>query len=256
MADLRSRLPRAAGGVVIRDGEALLLLKRRPMEVRLPKGRIEPGETATEAAVREVAEETGYAGRVVADLGTRRVQIRRGATAVTREETFFLMRLASPRPVPRAPAEVAKFLAVWMPVGEAERALTFDSEREVFRAAQEALAEAAPLAPPVVRRLSETAPVRCPCGDAYRILTAADSPGASVHIVRIDADARPHSHRILTEYYVVLEGEGHVELDSAREPVSPGTVVMIPPGVRHRAVGPLKILNLVVPAFRPDDEVV
>lgn len=72
--------------------------------------------------------------------------------------------------------------------------------------------------------------------------------------MEIAADARAHYHTGRTEYYVVLEGEGAVELDGVRELVSPGTVVMIPPGIRHRALGVLKILNVVVPAFDPADE--
>ncbi|MFO0845247.1 MAG: hypothetical protein U0797_23170 [Gemmataceae bacterium] len=37
-------------------------------------------------------------------------------------------------------------------------------------------------------------------------------------------------------------------------PVRPGSAVMIPPGVRHRAVGRMKILNVVAPPFDPADE--
>ena len=36
----------------------------------LPKGHIEPGETAEQTAVREVAEETGIVGDVLTTLGT------------------------------------------------------------------------------------------------------------------------------------------------------------------------------------------
>src|SRR4029077_451625 len=36
----------------------------------LPKGHIEAGETAEQAAVREVEEETGIAGEILAELGT------------------------------------------------------------------------------------------------------------------------------------------------------------------------------------------
>jgi mannose-6-phosphate isomerase-like protein (cupin superfamily) len=57
-----------------------------------------------------------------------------------------------------------------------------------------------------------------------------------------------------TECYVILEGEGHLELDGELIPVRPLTAVMIKPGCRHRAIGPLRILNVPVPAFDPDDE--
>jgi mannose-6-phosphate isomerase-like protein (cupin superfamily) len=52
----------------------------------------------------------------------------------------------------------------------------------------------------------------------------------------------------------VLEGSGHLELDGESFPVAPGTAVLIKPGCRHRAVGPMKILNVPIPAFDPADE--
>jgi 8-oxo-dGTP diphosphatase len=52
----------AVGAIAIRDG-ALLLIRRGHAPSRgrwsLPGGRIEPGETAQDALVREMAEETG-----------------------------------------------------------------------------------------------------------------------------------------------------------------------------------------------------
>ena len=105
-----------------------------------------------------------------------------------------------------------------------------------------------------VKRLSETEGVACPCGTAYRVLAKADGQPLSVHYVDISINARPHYHKKLTETYVILEGEGVLELGDERVPVSPGTVVTIPPGTVHRAVGELRILNVVVPAFDPDDE--
>jgi mannose-6-phosphate isomerase-like protein (cupin superfamily) len=81
-------------------------------------------------------------------------------------------------------------------------------------------------------------------------------PGApaSVHLVEIRNDARLHYHRRMTEIYVVLEGEGEIELDGARLPLKPLTSVLIKPGCRHRAVGHLTLLNVPVPAFDPADE--
>ena len=58
----------------------------------------------------------------------------------------------------------------------------------------------------------------------------------------------------MTEIYVILEGEGHLELDGAQVPVKPFTSVMIKPGCRHRAIGKLRILNIPIPAFDPTDE--
>lgn len=59
---MRSRSPkRAAGVVVVRDtadGLRFLML-RAYRNWDLPKGRLEPGETPLEAAIREVREETG-----------------------------------------------------------------------------------------------------------------------------------------------------------------------------------------------------
>ena len=56
------------------------------------------------------------------------------------------------------------------------------------------------------------------------------------------------------EIYYVLEGNGQIELDGMRFDVSPGTSVLIKPGCRHRAIGKMKILNVPIPAFNPDDE--
>ena len=45
-----------------------------------------------------------------------------------------------------------------------------------------------------------------------------------------------------------------LELDGERVPVKPMSAVYIKPGCRHRAVGRLKIINIPVPVFDPEDE--
>ena len=68
----------SAGGLVIDSNDAhearAALIGRTDRRGRLlwslPKGHVEPGETTQDAAVREVAEETGITGRVLAELGT------------------------------------------------------------------------------------------------------------------------------------------------------------------------------------------
>jgi ADP-ribose pyrophosphatase YjhB (NUDIX family) len=57
----------AAGGVVIRENKLLLIFRNEKWD--LPKGKIDKGETAQEAAIREVAEECGIIGhRIIKKL--------------------------------------------------------------------------------------------------------------------------------------------------------------------------------------------
>jgi len=104
-----------------------------------------------------------------------------------------------------------------------------------------------------VVQLDELEPTRCPCGWSRRAFADAGS-AASVHLVEILEDARTHYHKTLTETYLVLEGEGWLELEGERVPLRPLTTVKILPGCRHRAVGQLKVINLVQPVFDPADE--
>jgi len=107
----------------------------------------------------------------------------------------------------------------------------------------------------LITKLNTLEPLRCPCGWTRRGFADADGDApATVHIVEAEIDARTHYHRQLTEIYIVLEGEGFLELDGAKIPIRPLTAVMIKPGCRHRAIGRLKFLNVVIPAFDPEDE--
>ncbi len=109
---------------------------------------------------------------------------------------------------------------------------------------------------PMVVDLAALDPVRCPCGRARRAFADVPDAPASVHRVEIEADARAHYHRDHAEIYYVLEcaAGAAVELDGERVAVGQGGAVLIPPGVRHRAVGRMTILNVVVPPFDPADE--
>ena len=106
----------------------------------------------------------------------------------------------------------------------------------------------------LVAQLDQLPSTSCPCGSARRAFATPGETVGSVHLVDICKDARPHYHRELTEIYIVLEGEGEMDLDGRRVPVKPLTAVYIKPGCRHRAIGDLRILNLVIPAFEAMDE--
>ena len=106
-----------------------------------------------------------------------------------------------------------------------------------------------------IARFADIAPTPCPCGQSRRAFMNEENSVASMHLVEIKRDSELHYHKIMTELYYVLEGEGHIELDGQVHPLSPGTAVLIKPGCRHRAVGEnLKILNLPVPKVDPADE--
>ncbi|MEM7230896.1 MAG: cupin domain-containing protein [Planctomycetota bacterium] len=94
----------------------------------------------------------------------------------------------------------------------------------------------------------------CPCGFSRRAFADDPASPASFHIVDIEEDSKTHYHKTLTEIYFVLEGNGHIEVDGETLPLAPGSAVLIKPGCRHRAVGKLRIINMVTPRFDPEDE--
>ncbi|QDT68883.1 Cupin domain protein [Planctomycetes bacterium MalM25] len=109
-----------------------------------------------------------------------------------------------------------------------------------------------------IARLAEIEPVECPCGQSRRAFVDDPDRIASLHVVEVTRDARTHYHKRLTEIYYVLEGTGRIELDGETSPIGPGDSILIKPGCRHRAIPdadtPLRVINVPVPAFDPDDE--
>ena len=103
----------------------------------------------------------------------------------------------------------------------------------------------------------EIDPVPCPCGLARRALADLESFPATVHRTTITDNAKPHYHRMLTETYYILECSVDAQMRLGDEiiDVRPGTLVNIPPGTIHQAIGRMTVLIFVLPKFDPSDEV-
>jgi 8-oxo-dGTP pyrophosphatase MutT (NUDIX family) len=147
----RARLRRvdetSAGGLVIDETEDQPLgavIGRRDRRGRLlwslPKGHIEPGESAEQAAIREVAEETGITGRIVGRLGTIDFWFMADGRRVHKTVHHFLLR-AERGELSDADVEVAA--VAWVPLDEIGDRLAYDDERALVARVPELLAEIA-----------------------------------------------------------------------------------------------------------------
>ena len=138
----------SAGGVLVRRLQGRWVMAairpRRPGPAvwALPKGIIDPGERPEDAALREVAEETGAHGRSLGKLGDTRYVYTWDGERIFKVVSFFLVRYRGGRlgNVPEAfRHEVAEVR--WVPLVDASRLLAYGGERAMARKALEKLAQ-------------------------------------------------------------------------------------------------------------------
>ena len=119
----------AAGGVVVReqDGESVVLVVHRPRydDWSLPKGKLEPGESHEDAALREVEEETGWRCELGAELPSVRYSDRKGRDKRVR---YWCM-TAVDRGKWTPNDEVDEMS--WIPVSRAATLLSYDADRRL-----------------------------------------------------------------------------------------------------------------------------
>jgi 8-oxo-dGTP pyrophosphatase MutT (NUDIX family) len=123
----------SAGGVVVRGDDVVVIVptRRGPRGGKvlgLPKGHPEPGETAEQAALREVREEAGVSGELLESVGTVEYTYERRGRRIAKQVEFFLIEYGGGDPADHD-HEVEQ--ARWMPLTQAATALTYPGEREI-----------------------------------------------------------------------------------------------------------------------------
>ena len=121
----------SAGGVVVRRmrGRPFVAVVRvRDDVLALPKGHPDGGESAAEAARREVREETGVEAELVEKLDDIRYWYVRGGERVMKIVSFFLFRYRAGR-IADHDHEVEE--ALWIPLDQAPDRLAYKGEREM-----------------------------------------------------------------------------------------------------------------------------
>jgi 8-oxo-dGTP diphosphatase len=127
-----AELVRAAGGVVWRldgggGGQVEVLVVHRPKydDWSFPKGKLDPGETDEQAAVREVEEETGLRCTLGHELAGTSYIDRKGRPKVVR---YWEMTVSGGELVPNDEVDRAR----WMRPAEADRVLSYDRDRALL----------------------------------------------------------------------------------------------------------------------------
>jgi 8-oxo-dGTP pyrophosphatase MutT (NUDIX family) len=131
----------SAGGVVYRrlGGEVEVVIAEQrdrltsARTIRLPKGKIDAGESAEQAAVREVLEETGFQSRIVKALGSVQYFYDDAEGRVSKEVRYFLLEWIDAEAI-EPDGELDRIY--WTSIAEAQQTLTFETEQHAMSLAR------------------------------------------------------------------------------------------------------------------------
>lgn len=122
----------AAGGVVVRRRgrgvEVVVVHRPKYDDWSFPKGKLDPGETASDGALREVREETGLTCRAAAELSPVQYRDARGRPKIVR---YWLMEPVSGSISEREPDREIDRIRWASPV-EARDLLSYDHDRRLL----------------------------------------------------------------------------------------------------------------------------
>ena len=113
---------RAAGGLVVRDEQVLLVHRPKYDDWTFPKGKADDGESDEECAVREVGEETGLRCRLEQELGATEYVDARGRPK--RVRWWRMLPVDDDGFTPNAEVDELR----WVTPEEAARLLTYDRD--------------------------------------------------------------------------------------------------------------------------------
>ena len=123
---------KSCGAVIFRKAEegwnVLLIRHTRGRHISFPKGHVEPGETESQTAEREILEETGLRVRVDRRY---RAENRYNIRPDTQKLVVIFAALTEQAEITPQPEEIAE--AFWLPVEEAAARLTYERDRKIMR---------------------------------------------------------------------------------------------------------------------------
>ncbi|HUC37815.1 MAG TPA: NUDIX hydrolase [Acidimicrobiales bacterium] len=127
---------RAAGGVVLRRGEGgnleiAVVHRPRREDWSLPKGKLDPGESFEDGAIREVEEETGLVCRLARFAGYTEYVDRRGRPKVV---AYWVMEIVGQGTF-SAGAEVDEIR--WVEAHQALEVLTYERDKDLIASLDE-----------------------------------------------------------------------------------------------------------------------
>lgn len=136
----------SAGGIVVknleqkRSAQEIALIGKYDKKGRLvwtlPKGHREAKETLSQTALREIKEETGLGGKIIAKLGMIKYSFIAENTKINKDVHHFLVQYTTGTLNDEDP-EVAE--VIWIPLMEAYQKLVFEDEVKLLRQAEKVL---------------------------------------------------------------------------------------------------------------------